>query len=90
MKVGLGPGHIVLDWDPALPPTLQKGTPLPIFSLWLWSNSLMGQDATWYDGRPRPGNIVLDADPALPSPPPPRGTAPSKRLDGSRCHFIRR
>jgi len=29
MKVGLGPGHIVLDRDPALPP--HKGGTAPIF-----------------------------------------------------------
>jgi len=31
MEVGLGPGHIVLDGDPALPP--QRGTALPNFRL---------------------------------------------------------
>jgi len=41
-----------------------------------------------------PGDIVLDGDPALPQ----RGTGPNiwplsvvaKRLDGSRCHLVRR
>ena len=39
----------------------------------LWPNGLMGQDATWYRGRPRPGNIVLDGDP---SPPPKKAQQP--------------
>ena len=42
-----------------------------------------------------PGHIVLDGNLA---PPPKRGTTPNfrpmsvvaKRLDGSRCHFVRR
>jgi len=42
-----------------------------------------------------PGNIVLDGDPA---PPPPKVNAHNfrpisvvaKRLDGSRCHLVRR
>ena len=45
-QVGLGPSHIVLDGDPALPP--QRGTaytpnfwPYP-----LWSNGCIDQDAT--------------------------------------------
>jgi len=46
MRVGIGPGHIVLDRDPAPPP--------PIFgpSL-LWPNGWMDQDATWYGSRPQ-------------------------------------
>ena len=44
-----------------------------------------------------PGHIVLDGDPALPSPQK-RGKAPNfqpmsvmaKRLNGSRCHLVRR
>jgi len=47
-KLGLGPGHIVLDGDPAPPPP-KKGPCL------LWPNVWMDQDATWYEGRPRPG-----------------------------------
>jgi len=45
MQVGLGPGHIVLDGDPA-PPT--KGVEPPIFGpCLLWPNGWMDQDATW-------------------------------------------
>ena len=46
VKVGLSPGHVVLDWDPAPPP---KGAQPQ-----LWPNGWMDQDATWYEGRPRP------------------------------------
>jgi len=61
-EVGLGPGHIVLDGDPAPPP--QKGgtaQPHPIFGpCLLWPNGWMDQDATWY------GHIVLHGNPVLP------------------------
>jgi len=46
--VGLGPGHIVLDGDPAPPPP--KGHSTPIFGQYLnllWPNGWMDQDATW-------------------------------------------
>jgi len=61
----------------------------------LWPNGWIDQDATWYEGRPRPGHIELVGDPA----PPKRGTAAptfrlmsvvAKRLNGSRCHLVRR
>jgi len=52
IEVGLGPGHIVLDGDPAPPPP-KRGT--PIFGLYLlWPNGWMDQDATWCEGRARP------------------------------------
>ena len=45
MQVGLGPGHILLDGDPAPPP--QKGRSRPIFGpCLLWQNSWMVQDDT--------------------------------------------
>jgi len=63
MEVGLGPGHIVLDGDPA--PFPKKGP--PIFGPFpLWSNGWMHQDATWYGGRLQTGDFVLDGDPAHP------------------------
>jgi len=51
-EVGLGPGDIVLDEDPAH--SLPKGMP-PLFGpcLW-WPNGWIDQDTTWYRGRPRP------------------------------------
>jgi len=83
VKVGLGPGHIVLDGDPAT--LTRKGGKAAQF---------LGPCLLW---RPRcrptmvglgSGNIVLDADPV----PPPRGTDPqlsatsvvAKRLDGMK------
>jgi len=56
MRVGLSPGHIVLDGDPAPPPP--KGHSPPIFvPCQLWPNGWMDQDATWYRGRPRPRRL---------------------------------
>ena len=97
MEVGLGPRHIVLDRDPAPPPKKwAHGTaPLPIFGpCLLWPNGFMDEDATLYDGRPWPGQQCLRCGPSS----TPKGTAPkfrpmsvvSKRLDGSRCHLVRR
>jgi len=60
MEVGLGPGHIVLDGDPAPP----KWAHPPIFGpCLLWPISWVDQDITWYRGRPWPGDIVVDGDP---------------------------
>jgi len=48
MQVGLGPGHIMLDGDPA--PLPKKGTQPPITPIFgaclLWPNGWMDQDAT--------------------------------------------
>ena len=53
MQIGLGPGHIVLYGSPVLP--APKGhSPLIFGPYLLWPNGRMGQDATWYGGRPRP------------------------------------
>jgi len=63
VEIGLGPGHIVLDGDPAPPP--QRGIALH-FSAHVWC----GQTAGWIKmplGREigiSPGHIVLDGDPA--------------------------
>jgi len=96
MEVCLGPGHIVLDGDQAQLPKLQ-----PPFSAHVYC----GQTTGWIK-MPLgmmvglgPGNIVLDADPAPPqgaqlAPPPKKKIRPmsvvAKRLDGSRCHLVRR
>jgi len=95
-EVGLGPGHIVVDGDPAHPP--QKGSTVPQFSAHVY----FGQTAGWIkmplgmEVGFGPGHIVLDGDPA----PPKKGHSPpptfrpvfivAKRLDGSRCHLARR
>jgi len=64
-RVGLVPGHIVLDGDPA--PLPKKGrSPLPpIFgpSL-LWSNGWMDQDGTWHGVCLSQGDFELDGEPA--------------------------
>jgi len=97
--VGLSPGHIVLGGDPApSPPKGQKGPELPQFS----AHICCGQMAGWIKmplGREvglGPSDIVIDGDPAPLSLK--GGKAPNfwpmsivaKRLDGSRCHLVRR
>ena len=67
MKVGLGPGHVVLDEHPA--PPLPKGAePPPQFS----AHICCGQMAGWIkmplgmEVSLSPGDFVLDGDPAPP------------------------
>jgi len=76
MVVGLGPGHIVLDGDPAPIPKRGHSSPQS------WAHVCCGQSAGWIK-RPLgtkvglgPDRIVLHEDPA---PPLKRGTAPSLR-----------
>jgi len=58
MEVGLGPGHIVLDVDPAALP--KKGAEPPIFGPFLlWPNGCMYQDTTWYGCRPQPRRLFV-------------------------------
>ena len=66
MEVSLGPGHIVLDGDPA--PLSHKGDRAPpIFGLFLLSaNGWMHQDATWYGDRPRPRRLCIRWGPSYP------------------------
>jgi len=52
-QVGLGPGHIVLDEDPA--PLPERGRSSPTVSPYLlWPNGWMDQDATWHGVSSRP------------------------------------
>ena len=90
--VGLGPGHIVLDGDPAPPKGAQPQ---------LSAHVCCGQMAGWTK-MPLgtkvglgPGHSVLDGDAAAPK----KGHSPhtfwtvsivAKRLDGSGCHLVRR
>jgi len=55
MMIGLGPGKIVLDVDPAPPQEAQPSPrPPPNFGpCILWPNGWMAEDATWYEGMPR-------------------------------------
>ena len=75
VQVGLGPGHIVLDGDPA-PPSAKWHSPPPIFGPY---HVYCGQTAGWMklvlgtDVGLSPGHIVLDDDPG---PPPPKGHSP--------------
>jgi len=59
MQVGLGPGHIGFDGNPAPPPP--KGhSPHPIFGPYLLRpNGCMDQDATWYGARPQPRRLCV-------------------------------
>jgi len=72
MRVGLGTGYIVLDWDPVPPPP--KGTQPPA----IFGRICCGQTAGWIKTALGmkvdlgPGHIVLDRDPA----PPKRGAQP--------------
>ena len=70
-RVHLGPGHVVLDGDPAPPPP--KGGEAPNFRpISVVAKWLVDHDETWHAVRIGlgPGHIVLDGDPA---PPPPKG-----------------
>jgi len=94
LEVGLGPGHIVLDGDPASHP---KNWAQPPFL----ANVCCGQMAGWINMPLStevglgPSHTVLHGDPA---PRPRRGTPPNfrpmsvvvKLLGGSRCHLVRR
>ena len=86
--IGFGPGHIVLDRDPAPPP--QRGT-APQFSAYI----CCGQMAAWIkmslcmELGLNPGDFVLDGVPVAPSTKgggPPKNFRPmfivTKRLDG--------
>ena len=64
MQVGLDPGHIVLDGDPAPPPP--KGhSPHPVFGPYLLQlKGCMDQDATGYGGRPQPRGLCVRRGPS--------------------------
>ena len=75
VEVGLGPGVLVLDGDPA--PTPQNEAEPPIFGpLLLWPNGWMDQDATWYRGMPR-RHCVRWGPSSPPSIPSKKGRAPN-------------
>ena len=62
--VGLDPGHIVLDGDPA-PPHPKGHSPHPIFGPYLLRpNGCMDQDATWYGARPQPRRLCVRWEPS--------------------------
>jgi len=64
MEVGLSPGDLFLDGDPA--PSPKRGR-IPIFGpCLLWPNGWMHQDVTWYAGSPQPRPPCLRWGPSLP------------------------
>jgi len=66
MEIGAGPGHSVLDGDPA-PPKRGTAALSPIFGpCLLWPNGWMDRDATWYDGRPQPRQHCVRWGPSCP------------------------
>ena len=93
MEVGLGPGHIVLDGDPAPPP--EKEAQPHHFSAHVYYGQTVGciRIPLGMEVGLSLGDNVLDGDPA---PHPLKGTAPNfrpmsvaaKRLDGLRCHLV--
>ena len=91
-EIGLGPGDIVLDGNPAPVKGAQRS---PIFGpCLLYPNCWVDQDATWYEVGLGPGHIVLGGDPSpqirvqLPNFRPMPVVA--KRLDGLGWHVVRR
>ena len=76
MEVGLGPGHIVLDGDPAPPPKRGWRTGAPNFRLMsIVIKRQIDEDATWYGGRPRPKGHCATWGPSSPQ----KGTTPNFR-----------
>jgi len=59
MQVGLGPGHIVLDGDPAPPAPTQFSAHICCGQMAAWIKMLLGMELGL-----GPGDFVLDGDPA--------------------------
>jgi len=78
-EVGLSPGYIVLDGDPAPSPPKPGGTP-NFRPCLLWPNGWMDNDATSYGSRPQPRPHCVRRGPS--SRPRERGTAASPTLFG--------
>ena len=55
-EVGLSPGNIVLDRDPA-PEKNEHCSPTTFRPVPLWPNGWMDQDATWYGDRAVPLSV---------------------------------
>ena len=96
-QVGLGPGHNVLDGDPAPPPSKGHSPPpnfRPISVVAKWLDGLRCHLVWRY--RPRPRRLYVRWRPS--SPPQKGGGAHlpnfqpisivAKRLDASRCHLV--
>jgi len=63
-EVGLGPGYIELDADPASPP--KRDTAPNFRPMAVVTNGFMDQDANWYGGRSRPRPHCVRWGPAPP------------------------
>jgi len=95
-EVGLGPGHILLDGEPAPYPEKGAEPPPPQFSAHFCCRQTAGciKMPLGMELGLSPGDFVLDADPA--SPPLERHSPPNfrpmsvvaKRLDGLRWHLV--
>ena len=97
MKVSLGPGHIVLDGDPASPPPKRGHSPQ--LSAHFYCGLTVGCIKMPLDMEVElgAGHIMLDGDPAPPSQKGDRASSlpnlwpmsiVAKRLDASRCHLV--
>ena len=95
VEVDLGPGHIVLDGDPALPK--RHTATRPLFSpCVLWENGWTDQYAIWYGHRPQPRRHCVGWGPS--SLHPYRGHSrqlfspcllfPNNWIDQDRCHWV--
>ena len=80
VEVGLGPGYIVLDWDPAPLPTKGGGAPSQ-FSAHFYCAQTAGciKMLLCMEVGLSPGDFVLDGDPA---PLPKRGRSPLPNFKG--------
>jgi len=83
MQVGLGPGHIALDGDPAFPPSKEHSPPnfRPISVAAKWLQCCIDQDATGMEVGLGPCDFVLDGDPT----PPPQKRTPATRVPCSNA-----
>jgi len=79
MEVGLGPGHILLDGDPAPLPERRQ---TPNFRPMSVVAKRLHQDTTWYGGRPQPRRHCVIW---VPSSPPIKGHSRPQFSANVRC-----
>ena len=80
--LGLGPGHIVLDGNPAPPPS--EAQPPPNFRpISVAANGCMDQDASWYGDRPETRRLCVRWGPR--SPFSKRGQSPPPQFSAHFC-----
>ena len=80
--VGLGPGDIMVDGDPALPAPKWAQHP-PFLLMSIVAKRLDGARCTWYGGRTGSGDIVLDCFRWRPSSPSLKKGAQQPQLFGT-------